>query len=146
MCLCQHHPLDGEWRMFIDENMKYQYFLNIVPIELKKLSGRLVKANQLTVTEMEQKPGSRAFRGRSNSPIHPEAGVYFNYDFSPVKVVNLETRKTLLELMTSCFAIIGGIFTVGGMVNGLIHAVTSAYSSADSKRLQRRGSAALSPS
>eukprot|EP00958_Prasinococcus_capsulatus_P027105 scaffold5221_cov397-Prasinococcus_capsulatus_cf.AAC.11 len=60
MCLCQHHPLDGEWRMFIDENMKYQYFLNIVPIELKKLSGRLVKANQLTVTEMEQKPGSRA--------------------------------------------------------------------------------------
>jgi hypothetical protein len=42
------------------------------------------------------------------------AGVMFMYDFYPIMVEYQEKRKTILQFLTSIFAIVGGIFAVSG--------------------------------
>jgi len=40
------------------------------------------------------------------------AGVFFNYELSPMRVRIEERRNSLLHFLTRVFAIIGGVFTV----------------------------------
>ena len=50
-------------------------------------------------------------------------GVYFVYDFSPLRAVVKETHLPLFELCTSLCAILGGVFTVMGMVDSLFYSM-----------------------
>jgi hypothetical protein len=50
-------------------------------------------------------------------------GVFFNYELSPLRVRIVEKRRSLGHFLTNCCAIIGGIFTVGGVIDSLVHAV-----------------------
>ncbi|CAN0192780.1 unnamed protein product [Laminaria digitata] len=43
-------------------------------------------------------------------------GVEFSYDFNPVMVRYTDTRKSMLEFITSVCAIIGGVHTVSGLL------------------------------
>ena len=45
-------------------------------------------------------------------------GVFFNYDISPMKVINRETRpKTFTNFLTGICAIIGGTLTVAAALD-----------------------------
>ena len=44
-------------------------------------------------------------------------GVFFNYDISPMMVIYSEVRKPFTSFLTGVCAIVGGIFTVAGMVD-----------------------------
>lgn len=48
-------------------------------------------------------------------------GVFFFYDISPIKVVVREAQKPFLHFLTQLCAIIGGVFTVAGIVDAVIH-------------------------
>lgn len=50
-------------------------------------------------------------------------GVYFVYDFSPLRSVITETHLPFFELCTSLCAILGGVFTVMGMVDSFFYSL-----------------------
>lgn len=50
-------------------------------------------------------------------------GVYFVYDFSPLRSVIKETHLPLFELCTSLCAILGGVFTVMGMIDSFFYSL-----------------------
>lgn len=45
----------------------------------------------------------------------------FSYDMSPIQIVVREKRKAFYHFVTTLCAIIGGIFTVAGIVDGVFH-------------------------
>ena len=45
----------------------------------------------------------------------------FSYNLSPMTVVVSETSKPFYEFLTSACAIIGGVFTVVGLLDSLIY-------------------------
>ncbi len=97
----------------------YQYFLKVVPTVYENLNGERISTNQFSVTEH--------FRTLPppdhNQPGHEHAmpGVYFIYDISPIMVRYEERRKSFTHFLTGVCAIIGGVFTVAGIVDSLIY-------------------------
>ena len=47
-------------------------------------------------------------------------GLYFHYELSPVQVVFEVKHKTFGSFITACSAIIGGVYTVVGMLDGMV--------------------------
>lgn len=45
----------------------------------------------------------------------------FSYDMSPIQIVVSETPRAWYRFVTSMCAVVGGVFTVAGIVDGLIH-------------------------
>ena len=45
----------------------------------------------------------------------------FSYDISPMEVVVREERESFAAFLTQICAIIGGVFTVTGLVDGLVY-------------------------
>jgi hypothetical protein len=52
-------------------------------------------------------------------------GVFFNYDISPMMVKYVESRKPFTHFLTDLCAIIGGVFTVAGMIDGAIYSAST---------------------
>lgn len=53
-------------------------------------------------------------------------GVFFMYDLSPMLVQMTEHRRSLAHFLTGVCAIIGGVFTVAGMLDGMLYHSTRA--------------------
>ena len=47
-------------------------------------------------------------------------GVFFNFDISPMAVIQREERKSFASFLTTVCAIVGGIFTVFSLLDGII--------------------------
>lgn len=47
-------------------------------------------------------------------------GVFFNFDISPMLVIQKEERKSFTSFLTGVCAIVGGIFTVASLIDGAI--------------------------
>ena len=112
-------PLDGETRVVIDTHGMHQYYVKVVPTRYKELGKEDIASNQYSVTEhlRHLSPGS----GRGLP------GVYFYYETSPVQAVFEEVRGGgggFLRLLTNICAIVGGTFTVMGLVDQIIQLVT----------------------
>lgn len=106
-------PLAGT--VFVSEAGAGQarYSLKIVPISHVSIYGNEVKShtyssNVAFLTEDE------AMKTLSTS--QQWLGVDFEYDFTPIMVRYTETRKSALEFFTSVCAIVGGIYTVSGLL------------------------------
>ena len=64
----------------------------------------------------------------SNKFAAPETeypSIAFQYDLSPISIVVQQTRMPAYKFLTSSCAIIGGVFTVIGLVEAIIHHVSS---------------------
>ncbi|WOL15927.1 hypothetical protein Cni_G24709 [Canna indica] len=106
------NPLDGaQWKQGGSSGM-YQYFIKVVPTIYSDIRGHKIHSNQFSVTEH--------FRDENVHP-KPLAGVYFYYDFSPIKVIFTEENKSFLHFLTQLCAIIGGVFTVSGIIDAFIY-------------------------
>ena len=51
-------------------------------------------------------------------------GLYFVYEFSPLRSVIRETQLPFFELCTSLCAILGGVFTMMGMVDSVLYSMS----------------------
>lgn len=103
-------PLDGQKRTVEDTHGMYQYYIKIVPTRYQALGKSEIESNQYAVTEhlRHLSPGS----GRGLP------GVYFYYEISPISATVTEKRRgSILPFLTSCCAILGGVFTVMGLVD-----------------------------
>lgn len=106
------NPLDGVSYHSPFESAMYQYFLKIVPTAFHSAAGS-IETNQFSVTEHVRRLDGVTSRGLP--------GVFFFYDISPIKVVVRETSKPFLHFITQLCAIIGGVFTVAGIVDAVVH-------------------------
>ncbi|CAN7050476.1 unnamed protein product [Brassica rapa subsp. trilocularis] len=95
------------------QNGVYQYFVKVVPSIYTDVHGHTIQSNQFSVTEHFQKMEA----GRMQSP----PGVFFYYDLSPIKVIFEEQHVEFLHFLTNVCAIVGGIFTVSGIVDSFIY-------------------------
>lgn len=107
------NPLDGVQWVPETPNGLYQYFIKVVPTKYTDTRGRTVQSNQYSVTEH--------FRDAESGHSPPVPGVFFFYDISPIKVTLKEEHETFLHFMTHICAIIGGIFTVAGIIDSFIY-------------------------
>jgi len=108
------NPLDGTSRVTGDFGMMYQYFLKIVSTEFRYLNGKRLYTNQYSVTEHERNIATR--HGQDGLP-----GVFFNLDISPMMVIYQETRPSFTSFITGVCAIVGGIFTVAGIIDSVLY-------------------------
>ncbi|CAO3590998.1 unnamed protein product [Absidia cylindrospora] len=91
-------------------------FLKIVPTQFDFLSGRYdLRTFQYSVNWQE-----RSLVQQSGS-AGGVPGVFFHMDFSPMRVIYTEERKSLASVLVSICAIVGGIFTVASIVDGFLY-------------------------
>ncbi|KAK1440290.1 hypothetical protein QVD17_06115 [Tagetes erecta] len=106
------NPLDGVQWFQENPNGMYQYFLKVVPTIYTNIRGHTIQSNQFSVTEHYKSPEF----GRRSLP-----GVFFFYDLSPIKVTFTETHISFLHFITNVCAIVGGVFTVAGIVDSFVY-------------------------
>mmetsp|Transcript_24025 Transcript_24025/g.62745 ORF Transcript_24025/g.62745 Transcript_24025/m.62745 type:complete len:386 (+) Transcript_24025:28-1185(+) len=109
------NPLDDHLEVSEGEDsIMFQYFVKIVPTRYRKLGGEVINTNQYSVT-VHKKP-IRHRLGESGLP-----GCFFMFEISPILVQLSESSHSFMHFLTSVCAIVGGIFTVAGMVDGMIY-------------------------
>jgi hypothetical protein len=102
----------------------YQYDLHLIPTTYQSLSGRSVQSHQYSATEL--------FKAVRLDTLQP--GIYIQYDITPFTAEVTEKRKPLLQFVTQCCALVGGIFAFSRMVDGFGYSLARAAA----KRLVRR--------
>ena len=107
-----NYPLDGQRRQLQDTHAMHQYYIKVVPTSYTTLGRPTVESNQYSVTEHARHLSPASDRGLP--------GVYFYYEISPVSAAFEEKRTgSLGRFLTSVCAIVGGLFTVMGLVDKL---------------------------
>ncbi|CAM6024860.1 unnamed protein product [Sphagnum balticum] len=106
------NPLDGVVNIQKSAHGMYQYFIKVVPTLYTDIRGHKIATNQFSVTE-------HFIKGGSGSRYVP--GLFFIYDLSPIKVKFVEERVSFLHFLTNVCAIVGGIFTVSGIIDSFIY-------------------------
>ncbi|KAG9140664.1 hypothetical protein Leryth_006855 [Lithospermum erythrorhizon] len=105
------NPLDGvSWMQGRPHGM-YEYFIKVVPTIYTDIRGHTINSNQFSVTEHYKTPEE----GRS------VPGVFFFYDLSPIKVTFTEEHVSFLHFLTNVCAIVGGVYTVAGIVDSFVY-------------------------
>eukprot|EP00959_Pyramimonas_sp_CCMP1952_P066481 1387943-Pyramimonas_sp.AAC.1 len=103
--------MDGIDRFMQEDTGMYQYFIKVVPTTYQTSRGNIIDTNQFSVTEH-----FKSAEGQGKLP-----GIFFFYDLSPIKVTFTEERSSFLKFITSLCAIIGGVFTVSGIVDSFVY-------------------------
>lgn len=92
----------------------FSYFLKVVPTIYTDLGDDSVHSNQFSVTEHYQEAGPG--KGRH------VPGLFFFYELSPIKIKITEQRNSFLHFLTNVCAVVGGVFTVSGIIDaGIYH-------------------------
>ena len=103
------HSLKG--KKSVNEKMMkvYQYYLKIVPTKYRYYSGITLDSYQYTVNSFSENAYDRF-------PL-----LFFRYDLSPITVEYKHVKMSFLTFMINVFAILGGVFTVAGIIDAIIH-------------------------
>uniref|UniRef100_A0A7S3BPE8 Endoplasmic reticulum vesicle transporter C-terminal domain-containing protein n=1 Tax=Haptolina ericina TaxID=156174 RepID=A0A7S3BPE8_9EUKA len=106
------NPLQNVRKILDHDSGYFQYYLKVVPTVYEPMGGKApVHTNQYSYTELF----------RNTHDIDKLPAVFFNYEFSPIMARFTETRRSLSNFLTGLCAIVGGVFTVAGMVDACIH-------------------------
>jgi len=89
--------------------VSYEYYIKIVPTMFERINGDLFESFQFVANSNE-------VGGRYRLPA-----VYFRYELSPITVKFVEKRKAFSHFLVQICAIVGGVFTVLGLVNSILH-------------------------
>ncbi|SPQ96014.1 Endoplasmic reticulum vesicle transporter C-terminal domain-containing protein [Plasmodiophora brassicae] len=116
-------PLNG-WTRTIEPSSNpdaivsglFQYHIELTPTTFKSMLGRQLHTNQVSVNDYFKRLDFTGSASVSGMP-----GVFFQYKFSPFMVAIDDRRTSIVEYFTSTFAIIGGVFAVSTMIDGLIY-------------------------
>lgn len=117
-------PLDG-YRLLKEGKAQFsEYYLKVVPTTYvdpvdssETYTFQLTADNNLITTQ------------------HQLPAIYFRYDFSPITVRYYPKREPFLRFLVQVCAIIGGVFTVAGMIDGFIYRSSSFFKKAELGKL-----------
>ena len=138
------NPLDDTPKILHEGSGYFQYYIKIVPTtyeplrgspppycpwyrmaappslpplmprgRYEPLRGEPLHTNQYSYTELF----------RTTSELDKLPAVYFHYELSPIMAKRTETRKSYSSFLTSLCAVVGGVFTVAGMVDSALHKI-----------------------
>ncbi|KAH7325395.1 endoplasmic reticulum vesicle transporter-domain-containing protein [Rhizoctonia solani] len=140
----ERHPLEGVYAHVAEHrydednkakasNWMFHYFMKVVSTEYKHLDGDVVRAYQYSVTSHERdiRPhhdydplrnanGIKMTHGYEGLP-----GATFQFDVSPMMVAHTERSKSFAHFATSLCAIIGGVLTLGAIVDSVAFAAVN---------------------
>lgn len=97
----------------------FQYHIKIVPTSYVNLDGSVINSNQFSVTK--HKKTVSILNGESGMP-----GAFFQYELSPLMVKYTQKQRSLGHFLTNVCAIIGGVYTVAGRIDSILHYVVGA--------------------
>lgn len=106
------HPLDGEVMVTKDNYHMFQYFMQVVPTEVRTYKNNM-DTYQFAVTEK-----NRTINHDKGS--HGVAGIFIKYDLASLKIRVREEHKPYWQFLVRLCGIIGGMFSVSGMLHGLV--------------------------
>ena len=93
-----------------DKNSKiHQYYLKIVPTKFLTYSSKEINNYQYTYNYFGE------------NAMHEMPALYFRYDLSPITVEYKQYKETFLNFFINICAIIGGVFTVTGIIDAIVH-------------------------
>jgi len=107
-------PMDGTLGVAEKGSEMFQYYIKIVPTTFARVDGSTFVTNQFSVTRHSKVVSS--MMGDSGMP-----GVFFSYELAPVMVKYQEKEKSLGHFASGLCAIIGGIFTVAGILDKMVY-------------------------
>jgi len=109
----QRNPLDQVWSHSPSGAAISRYFLKVVPTTYEFIDGGVVRTNQFSVTHY--------FKALDEtSSMLPSLS--FTFGLTPLRVQKTERRGgSLLGFFTRCAATIGGLFTVAGILDGVVY-------------------------
>mmetsp|Transcript_19586 Transcript_19586/g.41379 ORF Transcript_19586/g.41379 Transcript_19586/m.41379 type:complete len:399 (-) Transcript_19586:222-1418(-) len=110
------NPLDGSQAILRSGSGVFQYFIKVVPTTYRRASGETIDSCQYSVTEQ-----FKSAHDPSKGFVLP--GVFFIYDISPIMVKFTEKYTSFAYFLTSLCAIVGGVFTVAGIVDSAIYSL-----------------------
>ncbi|XP_059981031.1 endoplasmic reticulum-Golgi intermediate compartment protein 3 isoform X1 [Lagenorhynchus albirostris] len=114
------NPLDHTNVTAPQASMMFQYFVKVVPTVYMKVDGeapllsQVLRTNQFSVTRHEKV--ANGLMGDQGLP-----GVFVLYELSPMMVKLTEKHRSFTHFLTGVCAIIGGMFTVAGLIDSLIY-------------------------
>lgn len=113
-------PLDGVKGLAKEGAVMFQYYLKIVPTMFIQLDGRVLHTNQFSVTRHQKSVSSH--NAESGMP-----GAFFSYELSPLMVKYTAKERSIGHFATNVCAIIGGVFTVAGILDAFLYYSLNAF-------------------
>lgn len=110
-------PLKGTTRIEDMALQSHEYHLRIVPSIYEERNGKLLRPYQYSYAH--KKYISMSFTG------HVIPAVWFKYDINPISVKYKERRKPFYEFLCMTCAIVGGTFTVAGIIDSLVFSASN---------------------
>ena len=102
-------PLNGVVKKKETHRTIYEYFIQIVPTTYVTLNQFIHYIHQFTFNE-------------NQTPSHVQyPSLYFRYELSPVTVEYTQFKDSFMHFFVQICAILGGVFSVTGIVDALIH-------------------------
>jgi len=104
-------PLDNLKRLRpenVRDPLSYEYYIKVVPTTYQTLESAEYFVHQFTANTNE-----------FSSQGMP--AVFFRYDLSPVTVKFSQAQESFFHFIVQVCAIVGGIFTVAGLIDNLLH-------------------------
>lgn len=103
-----------------DPYASHDYIMKIVPTIYEDVRGNQMFPFQYTYAHREYTPFAHGgFR------VPPT--IWFRYDLNPITVKYIEYRKPIYTFLTTICAIIGGTFTVAGIIDSLIFSASEMF-------------------
>ncbi|XP_070153293.1 endoplasmic reticulum-Golgi intermediate compartment protein 3 [Polyergus mexicanus] len=108
------NPMDDTTVIATEGAMMFHHYIKIVPTTYVRSDGSTLFTNQFSVTRHAKQVS--LFTGESGMP-----GIFFSYELSPLMVKYTEKAKSFGHFATNTCAIIGGVFTVAGLIDSLLY-------------------------
>lgn len=106
----------------------HDYFIKVVPTVYQDLKGRnLLHPYQYTFAYRDYMQFGHGHK------VFP--AIWFRFDLSPITVKYIEKRKPFYHFLTAACAIIGGTFTVAGIVDSALYTATEIFKKAELGKL-----------
>merc|ERR1719284_1371263 len=119
-------PLEGTTKIVKHGAYMFHYYIKLVPT-LFSGRGRTVYTHQYSVTDSEKNVMVR------KGELAGLPGVFLVYEFTPFMVQKIEKPQPLSHFLTSVCAIIGGVFTVAGMIDAMLYKSVKGFKKATRK-------------
>ena len=110
------HRLDGLPFVSQSSGRSHVHYLKVVTKQVKH-----VDTASLDLLAYKYTVHSNVYDTKAEGGDRAEPSIDFKYDLSPISIVVQQERMPLYRFITSSCAIIGGVFTVIGLLENLIH-------------------------
>jgi len=107
-------PLEGTTKIVKHGAYMFHYYIKLVPTLFNGVE-HTIYTHQYSVTDNEKNVMVR------KGELAGLPGVFLVYEFNPFMVKKVEKAVPLTHFLTSICAIMGGVFTVAGMIDAILH-------------------------